>query len=74
MTQVQVLIDTPEKAEKLCGILSGYHGTFDLVKGSYSVDGKSILGIFTMDLSVPLTLSIHDDSEPVLSAIWDFIV
>ena len=74
MTQVQVLINAPEKAEKLCGILSRYQGTFDLVKGGYCVDGKSILGIFTMDLSTPLTLSIYDDSEPVLSAIQDFVV
>ena len=74
MTQVQVLINAPEKAEKLCGILSGYRGTFDLSKGSYCVDGKSILGICTMDLSAPLTLWIHADSEPVLSAIRDFVV
>ena len=74
MTQVQVLIDAPEKAEKLCGILSNYAGPFDLAKGSYCVDGKSILGICTMDLSAPLTLSIHEDSESVLSAIRDFVV
>lgn len=74
MTQVQVLINAPEKAQKLCGILSRYKGTFDLAKGSYCVDGKSILGICTMDLSVPLTLSIYDDSEPVLYAIRDFVV
>lgn len=74
MTQVQVLIDAPEKAQKLCNILSHYHGPFDLAKGNYSVDGKSILGICTMDLSKPLTLSIYDEKEPVMEEIREFVV
>ena len=63
MKQVQVLINEPEKAERLCHILSGHSGPFDLAKGSYTVDGKSILGICTMDLSAPLTLTIYGEEE-----------
>lgn len=74
MTQVQVLIDAPEKAERFCNILSHYYGPFDLAKGSYSVDGKSILGICTMDLSEPLTLSIYNEKEPVIDEIREFVV
>lgn len=74
MTQVQVLIDAPEKAQRLCNILSHYYGPFDLAKGSYSVDGKSILGICTMDLSKPLTLSIYNETEPVMEEIREFMV
>lgn len=74
MTQVQVLIDAPEKARKLCNILSHYNGPFDLAKGNYSVDGKSILGICTMDLSQPLTLSIYDEKEPVMEEIREFVI
>lgn len=74
MKQVKVLIDAPEKAQKLCSILSRYYGPFDLAKGSYTVDGKSILGICTMDLSEPLTLSIYDETEPVMEEIREFVV
>lgn len=74
MTQVQVLINGPEKAERFCNILSRYNGSFDLAKGSYCVDGKSILGICTMDLSLPLTLSIYEESELVLEGIREFVV
>ncbi len=74
MTQVEVLIDSPGKAQKLCNILSHYKGSFDLAKGSYTVDGKSILGICTMDLKDPLTLSIYDETEPVLEEIKEFVV
>lgn len=75
MKQVKVLLNAPEKAERLCSILSHHGGTFDLTKGSYSVDGKSIIGICTMDLSGPLTLSIYDESEyAVMDEIREFIV
>lgn len=74
MTQVQVLIDAPEKAQRFCNILSHYYGPFDLAKGSYIVDGKSILGICTMDLSEPLTLSIYNEKETVMEEIKEFVV
>ena len=31
----------------------------DLVSGRYVVDGKSIMGIFSLDLSVPIRVEIH---------------
>lgn len=74
MEQVQVLINAPEKAERLCHILSECEGSFDLAKGSYIVDGKSIIGIYTMDLSSPLTLTIHDESENVVERIREFVI
>ena len=74
MRQVKVLINAPEKAQRLCGILSGYEGSFDLSKGRYTVDGKSIIGICTMDLSRPLVLTIYNDSEFVLDRIREFVV
>ena len=45
-----------------------------MIWGSYTVDGKSILGICTMDLTVPLTLSIYDETENVLEKIREFLV
>lgn len=34
----------------------------DLTLGKYTVDAKSIMGIFSLDLSRPLELSVHSDS------------
>ena len=68
MKQVEVLLNAPERA------LSACEGPFDLGRGSYTVDGKSILGICTMDLTVPLTLSIYDETENVLEKIREFLV
>ena len=47
----------------------------DLVSGRYAVDAKSIMGIFSLDLSKPIDLNIHtDDAEALEKAIGRFIV
>ena len=47
----------------------------DLVSGRYAIDAKSIMGIFSLDLSKELTLNIHsDDCADFLDAIKKYIV
>ena len=36
---------------------------FDLVSGRYVIDAKSIMGIFSLDLSKPIDLNIHADES-----------
>ena len=47
----------------------------DLSIGKYTIDAKSIMGIFSLDLSRPLTLSIHsDDCKDFIEEISAYIV
>lgn len=47
----------------------------DLQSGRYVVDGKSIMGIFSLDLLSPITLTVHsDDADEVLAQLERFIV
>ena len=48
---------------KLVNILVGFDGDVDLESGRYKVDGKSILGIFSLDLSKAIDLTIHGDGD-----------
>ena len=73
LKQVEVLIDAPEKAKKLCHILSGHKGAFDLAKGRYIVDGKSIIESVRW-ICRPLTLTIHEEDDTVLEEIREFVV
>ena len=41
----------------LVNILIGFEGDVDLESGRYKVDGKSILGIFSLDLRQPIKLT-----------------
>ena len=46
----------------------------DLTSGRYTVDAKSIMGIFSLDLSKPLTMEVHsDDCADFLNEIKPFL-
>lgn len=47
----------------------------DLVSGRYAVDAKSIMGIFSLDLSKPIEVQVHaDDATEFIASIKKFIV
>lgn len=47
----------------------------DLISGRYAVDAKSIMGIFSLDLSKPIKLEAHtDDASEFFAQIKQFIV
>lgn len=52
---------------KLVNILVGFDGDVDLESGRYKVDGKSILGIFSLDLRQPIKLSYNGDKQDELA-------
>ena len=52
-----------------------YDFDIDLVSGRYAIDAKSIMGIFSLDLSKPIELNAHtDNADDFLKAIDKFIV
>ena len=47
----------------------------DVLSGRYVIDAKSIMGIFSLDLSKPIKLEAHtDDADEFFAEIKDFIV
>ena len=55
--------------------ISKLEGDFDIGNGRYIVDARSIMGIFSLDLSKPLTLTIHTENpDEVIKALNEFIV
>jgi len=60
MQTVNIKLDTVEKVKGFVNILAPIDGDFDIVSERYLVDAKSIMGIFSLDLSKPLKLHIHD--------------
>lgn len=45
----------------------------DLSSGRYLVDAKSIMGIFSLDLKVPVKVIMHTDDEHECAAFYDFL-
>jgi len=54
--------------------ISSLEGDFDLIDGRYVVDARSLMGIFSMDLSGPIQLRIQKGSEKAMKAVEDFMV
>ena len=46
----------------------------DLVSGRYAIDAKSIMGIFSLDLSKPIQMNVHaDNCEQFLETIKPYL-
>ena len=60
---------------KLVNVLVGFEGNVDLESGRYKVDGKSILGIFSLDLREPIKLTYDgENQEDLKKKLEDLIV
>ena len=75
MTTATVNIDSLDKIQAFVKIINEYNGRFDLVSGCSRVNAKSIMGIFSLDISRPLHLNIYNDENAayVTDAISAFI-
>ena len=75
MIELKVKIDTINDVKKFVSTVSKYDFDVDLISGRYAIDAKSIMGIFSIDLSKELTLKAHSDKADVIKAdLADFIV
>ena len=75
MKSVSILLKEAQNIKSLVSIINKYPYDIDLRSGRYVVDAKSILGIFSLDLSKPVTMEIYnDDCDVLLDDIKDFIV
>ena len=75
MKTVRVCLDSIDKVKGFVNDISRFNTDFDLISGRYVIDAKSIMGIFSLDLSKDLELRIHsDDCGEFLDEIKDFIV
>ncbi len=74
MKKVTVLLSSINDVKSFVNATTKYDCEIDLISGRYVVDAKSIMGIFSLDLSKPIDLEIHsDDCEGLLKDIEAFI-
>ena len=73
--EFQIKLSTVEQIRSFINKVERYNFPVDLKEGRYIVDAKSIMGIFSLDLSKDLELKIHsDDCADFLDDIKDFVV
>ena len=68
MTTVKISLNSIDKVKSFVNDLTKFDTDFDLVSGRYVIDAKSIMGIFSLDLSKPIELDIHSDDDAACDA------
>ena len=75
MTKTTVNLQAINDVKEFVNIVMKYDFDIDLVSGRYAIDAKSIMGIFSLDLSKPIQLNAHTDyADKFLKEIDKFIV
>ena len=76
MKKVKISLNSIDKVKAFVNDITKFDYDFDLVSGRYVIDAKSIMGIFSLDLSKPIDLNIHaeDNVDAVLDVIKTYIV
>ena len=63
MKTVQISLNSIDKVKSFVNDITKFDYDFDLVSGRYVIDAKSIMGIFSLDLSKAIDLNIHADND-----------
>jgi len=77
MTEAEILLNSIDKVKSFVMTVSKFDSDMDLLSGRYTIDAKSIMGIFSMDLSKPIVLKIYEDGDKaveILKALKEYMV
>ena len=76
MKQVTISLNSIDKVKSFVNDVTKFDTDFDLISGRYVIDAKSIMGIFSLDLSNPINLNIHNEEnlDTILEVLKPYIV
>lgn len=76
MKTVNISLNCIDNIKSFVNGISGFDNDFDLVSGRYVVNAKSIMGIFSLDLSKPIRLDIHNEErlDEVMTTLAPYMV
>ncbi len=63
MKTIKISLNSIDKVKSFVNMITKFDCDFDLVSGRYVIDAKSIMGIFSLDLSNPIDLNVHADGK-----------
>lgn len=76
MKTVQISLNSIDKVKSFVNDITKFNNDFDLVSGRYVIDAKSIMGIFSLDLSKPIDLNIHaeDNIDEIMDVLTAYLI
>lgn len=76
MKKVTIMLSNINDVKLFVNTVSRFDFDVDLISGRYVVDAKSIMGIFSLDLSKPIDLNIHAEAniDEILNILAPYII
>ncbi len=77
MKTLKISLNSIDKVKAFVNEISQFDCDFDLVSGRYVIDAKSIMGIFSLDLSKPINLNIHAEGaalDAILAVVQAYVI
>ncbi|MDY3928616.1 MAG: HPr family phosphocarrier protein [Clostridia bacterium] len=76
MEVFNIILNSINDVKEFVNIVSKYDFDIDLTSGRYVVDAKSIMGIFSLNLSKPIKVEAHcgDQRDEFMAEVKRFIV
>lgn len=77
MKTLKISLNSIDKVKAFVNEISKFDCDFDLVSGRYVIDAKSIMGIFSLDLSKPIDLNIHAEGaalDAILAVVQAYVI
>ena len=74
--KINIKLDSIDAVREFVNTVNRFTSDFDLISGRYVIDDKSIMGIFSLDLSKQLVLEIHENNnekDALLEALKPFM-
>lgn len=69
--KITITLNDFNKIKKFSNEVSKFESDIDLIKGRYVIDAKSTVGIFTLDLSIPVSVKIHSENKEEIRRFCD---
>lgn len=75
MKEFKLMLSSINDVKDFVNVVAKYDFDVDLTSGRYVVDAKSIMGIFSLNLSKPIKVEVHsDDCAEFMKEIAKFII
>lgn len=68
MKSIKISLEMAQRVKEFVNVTQDYPYEILLKSGKYVVDAKSILGIFSLDLSKPVTVEVYEENSDDLMA------
>ncbi len=74
MKDLIVKFENQTAIPKFVKIISPLTGDFELIQENFILDARSLMGIYSLGLSNPITLRVYEYNDEILVLLKDYII